>query len=54
MFQVFLFLNNVCNLIRDAFKGIRGNLIRLWDLIDAVASGRFVMLCVAPGAWERG
>ena len=36
------------------YKRIEGIMRKIRDLIDAVASGRFVMLCVAPGAGDRG
>ena len=51
MFKVFLIFSRF--LIRDYIKSCRKH-SKMSDLIDAVASGRFVMLCVAPGARDRG
>ena len=52
MFKGFLILNVVFD--NGSIKIISGIIGQRRDLIDAVAYGRFVMLCVAPGAGDYG
>ena len=52
MFKVFLIFNMAFS---TGFKQKRkGIMIKDMEFIDAVASGRFIMLCVVPGARDRG